>query len=192
MSFGDGMEIGSRANAPDFELVREFVSGEAAAFDRLYERHSTCVYNTCLGILGNPDDARDAMQDTFVQVYRSLPKFRGQSGFSTWLYRITVNKCMDMIQSRPKWEQADSIEFPGEEDPVGDPLLEEHVRRTILRLKAEFRVVLVLYYFQQLSYEEIAESLGWSLNQVRIRLHRGRKAFRLIYGGNEDEVQADI
>lgn len=191
MNSGSSMEGNLRPADADLALVREFVSGRADAFDRLYERHSTYVYNTCLGILGNPDDARDAMQDTFVQLYRSLPKFRLQSRFSTWLYRIAVNKCMDSLRSRPKWESSDSVDWVGDCVPdQGDVLLEAQVREAILRLKPEYRAVLVLCYFQQLSYNEIAETLGCSVDQVRIRLHRARKAFRVHYedGGVGSEV----
>lgn len=190
MEFRDGLEVDSGATDPDLVLVREFTSGQADAFDRLYRRHSTFIYNTCLGILGDPDDARDAMQETFVQLFRSLPKFRGRSQFSTWLYRIAVNKCMDLLRGRPNWESADSVEWVSDGGPKSDGLFEQQVRQTVLKLKPEYRAVMVLYYFQQLSYDEIAESLGCSFDQVRIRLHRARKAFRTFYtqGGGDIEV----
>lgn len=180
-----------QGSTDDTTLVQDFVSGRASAFDVLYERHAKEVYNVCLGILGNPDDARDAMQDTFVQAYNSLPRFRGQSKFSTWLYRIAVNKCIDTVRRRPKWETVDSIEwFRHEQDSNEDRLVEEQVRLVIAKLKPRHRAVLVLYYFQQLSYAEIAETLGWSVEQVRSNLHRARKAFRHFYndGGNGVEV----
>ncbi len=190
MEFHDGLEVNSGGTDPDLVLVREFASGQVDAFDRIYHRHSGFVYNTCIGILGDPDDARDAMQETFVQLLRSLPAFRGQSQFSTWLYRITVNKCMDLLRRKPKQEVTDSIEWASTEPPRSDGLFEQQVRLTILRLKPEYRAVLVLYYFQQLSYDEIAESLGCSFDQVRIRLHRARKAFRTFYteGGGDIEM----
>jgi RNA polymerase sigma-70 factor (ECF subfamily) len=190
MNFGGGLEINSKPTDPDLVLVGEFASGQADAFDRLFERYSSYVYNTCLSIIGDPDDARDAMQDTFVQLYRSLPKFRGQSKFSTWLYRITVNKCRDRLRARPRWESTDSLEWVAEPDgEESDGLLEEQVRQTMMKLKADYRTVLALYYFQQLSYDEIAECLGCSLDLVRIRLHRARKAFRLAYGDGGGEVE---
>ena len=96
MDFREGLDADAGMPDQDLVLVREFASGQTDAFDRLYHRHCTFIYNTCVGILGNPDDARDAMQDTFVQLWRSLPRFREQSKFSTWLYRIAVNKCMDL------------------------------------------------------------------------------------------------
>jgi len=179
-----------RASDPDLELVRRFKSGVEGAFDGLYQRHSTYIYNTCLGILGDPDDARDALQDTFVQAYRSLPKFRGDSKFTTWLYRIAVSKCMDLARRRPKWESAEALDWIGDgEDRQDDGMLEERVRDAILRLRPEFRAVLVLCHFRELSYAEIAASLGWSVDKVRVWLHRARKAFRATYaegdGGHE-------
>ncbi len=182
MQSRNGVEVDSRAADPDLALVREFTSGQTDAFDRLYQRHSTVVYNTCLGILGNPDDARDAMQETFVQLWKSLAGFRERSKFSTWLYRISVNKCMDLLRGKPRWENPESLEWCSDGgESRSDGLLEQQVRQTVLRLKPEYRAVMVLYYFQQLSYDEIAESLGCSFDQVRIRLHRARKAFRTLY-----------
>lgn len=191
MNPGSRLEINSEPSEADLALVREFVSGRSAAFDRLYERRSAYVYNICLGMLGNPDDARDAMQETFVQLYRSLPRFRGRSKFSTWLHRIAVNKCIDALRGRPRWEQAESLEWVrGSAEPEGDKSLEEQVRLALLKLKPVYRAALVLYYFQQMSYAEIAESLNCSVDLVRVRLHRARKAFRLLYekGGGKVEV----
>ncbi|MBP6964886.1 MAG: sigma-70 family RNA polymerase sigma factor [Armatimonadetes bacterium] len=190
MGFRDSSEAAARATDPDLELVRAFASGQADAFDQLYDRHNRFVYNACLGILGDPDDARDAVQETFVQLWKSLPKFSGRSKFSTWLYRIAVNKCMDFLRGKPKWAGELPLDLPSDSGPRSDGLLEQQVRQTVLRLKPEYRAVMVLYYFQQLSYDEIAESLGCSFDQVRIRLYRARQAFRKLYtqGGVGSEV----
>jgi RNA polymerase sigma-70 factor (ECF subfamily) len=191
MEFQDRVEVDSGAADHDLVLVRECASGQTGSFDELYHRHCTFIYNTCLGILGDPDDARDAVQDTFVQLWRSIPKFKGQSKFSTWLYRIAVNKCMDLLRAKPKWETPSSIDWVEDAgSPRRDGFLEHDVRQAVLKLKPEYRAVMVLYYFQQLSYDEIADSLGCSFDQVRIRLHRARKAFRTLYirGGGDIEL----
>jgi RNA polymerase sigma-70 factor, ECF subfamily len=184
------LEIGSRRADSEIIILEESVSREEASFDHLYEDHSSYVYNTCLGILGNPDDARDAMQETFVQVFRSLDKFRGKSAIRTWIHRIAINKCMDMLRARPKHESAESIDsFADIAPPSGDQEVEMQVRETILRMRPDQRVVLTLFYFQELSYQEIAEVLGSRVSQVRMCLHRARKAFRMLYdGGDEVEV----
>lgn len=191
MSLDTTLEVKSELVSKEEALSKDAGMAEENTFDRLYERYSSYVYNTCMGILGNRDDARDAMQDTFVQLYRHLPTFRGDCTHATWLYRVAVNKCMDILRRRRRFESSESMEeYAAEDEPESDGILEQRVRQTILKLKPDHRAVLVLYHFQQLSYNEIAESLGCSLDQVRIRLHRARKAFRSLYddGGDEDEV----
>jgi RNA polymerase sigma-70 factor (ECF subfamily) len=96
---------------------------------------------------------------------------------------------MDLLRGKPKWEAPESIEWASDGLPRSDGLFEQQVRLTILRLKPEYRAVLVLYYFQQLSYDEIAESLGCSFDQVRIRLHRARKAFRTFYTQGSGDIE---
>lgn len=164
------------------DLVCSFVSGDRSAFDEIYRRYEEYVYNTCLGILGDPDDARDAMQETFVSVYQSLSKFRYDSKLSTWVYRAAVNKCLDLMRSRKSRGRNQSIEWL--EDlgaPERDLLGEQSVRATLMKLKADYRILLVLHYFQGLSYEEISQAMNCSVNNVRINLHRARKAFRELY-----------
>ena len=167
------------------------VSSETSDFDQLYREHCTYVYNTCLGILGNREDARDAMQDTFVRLHHHLPKLRGECSVTTWLYRVAVNRCMDMLRRRRRCVPTDSLEqLEGPGPSWDDRLTEQHVRQTILKLKPQHRTVLVLFHFQQLTYAEIAEVLRCSIDQVRARLHRARKAFRVLYddGGGDVEV----
>lgn len=175
---------------PDILLVQEFVSGSEAAFDRIYQRNSEYVYNVCLSMLGNPDDARDALQDIFVSLYKNLQKFRGKSKVTTWIYRVTVNKCKDVLRSRPKWISGDSLDWLADERiSTEDRALEQRVRGTILGLKPEYRAALTLFYFQQLSCDEIAEVMNVSVNSVRVLLHRARKVFRARYGdGDSDEM----
>jgi len=189
MNLGSSLELGAELADPDLTLVQEFASGRTEALDRLYEKYASQVYNACLGMLGNPDDARDAMQDTFVQVCRSVAGFRYESRFSTWLYRIAIRKCTDTLRRRPRWNSSPG-EHAGETRDRHDRLLEARVREAILKLPPQFRAVLVLRYFQQLSYQKIAKSLECSLDQARIWLHRARKAFRLVYeeGDGGDEV----
>jgi RNA polymerase sigma-70 factor (ECF subfamily) len=156
-------------------------------FETLYHLHATYVYNACLGIIGNCDDARDATQETFVQLYRSLQSLRRPEVARSWLYRVAINKCTDILRRRREVEL--SPEVIDSAASGSDRLKEQRVRQAVLRLKPEFRAVVVLFYFEQLSYAEIAEALGVTLDQVRIRLHRARRAFREVYEGSDrDEV----
>lgn len=174
--------------APVQDATECVVSG-AAAFDQLYGQYAGYVYNTCLGILGHPEDARDALQETFVQVYRALPSFRGNSDVATWIYRIAVNKCHDALRKRKRQVAVEDLDaLPVAEEAPRDWQMEAQVRAAILRVKPDFRVVLVLHYFQGLAPEEIGRVLHLSANAARVRLHRAREAFRQAYldGGDGD------
>jgi RNA polymerase sigma-70 factor (ECF subfamily) len=160
-------------------------------FERIYHENAAFVYNICLGMLGNPDDAKDAMQETFLKLHRYLPRLRGFCKPSTWLYRVAVNQCKDILTKQKKFELSDSLDWIETPDQKAEHSEKERlVREAMLKIKPDYRAVLVLFHFQQLSYQEIADSLGCSIDQVRIRLHRARTAFRKVYEdrGEDDEV----
>ncbi len=170
----------------DLNLIASFRSGNEAAFDRLFMRHQEYVYNVCLGILGNPDDARDCTQETFLRVYRKVGEFRAEAAFSTWLYRVTVNTCVGHLRKRPKSTPASLEDENVREIPDNGPEVwasltrevdEALVREVVAELPPDYRVVIVLRYFQNLSYEEMVGVLGYTMAQVKVKLHRARRAF---------------
>lgn len=170
----------------DLELIQAYQKGDARAFDTLYTRHLDYVYNVCLGVLANPDDARDATQETFLRVYRKADKFQARAAFSTWLYRVAVNTCVEQLRRRPKGtefslEDENVREIADDGPDVGMALEqaadEAEIRRVVAELPPDYRLVLVLRYFQGLSYEQMVEVLGYNLGQVKVKLHRARRAF---------------
>ncbi len=174
------------AAARDFELLRRFRGGEERAFDQLFERYQDYVYNICLGVLADPDDARDVMQETFLRVYRKAGEFRAQAAFSTWLYRVTVNACVAQLRRRPRAAtvplEDESVREIADDSPAAWAGMvrgedEARVREIVAALPEDYRVVLVLRYFQALSYDEMTRVLGYSLGQVKVKLHRARRAF---------------
>jgi RNA polymerase sigma-70 factor (ECF subfamily) len=197
MSLGQGVEAANgerhsgarpRHAAPDsdLELIRAFRAGSESAFDRLFLRHQEYVYNVCLGILGNADDARDCTQETFLRVYGKVGEFRAEAAFSTWLYRVAVNTCVATLRRRPRrpaasLEDETVREIPDERPEAWTELVREvdqrQVRAVVAQLPEDYRVVLVLRYFQGLSYEQMMAVLGYSLTQVKVKLHRARRAF---------------
>ena len=170
----------------DLALIRAFRAGREDAFDRLFLRHQQYVYNICLGILGDPDDARDCVQDTFLRVYHKVKEFRAEAAFSTWLYRVTVNVCVGQLRKRPRTAAAsledENVREMADDGPEPWSGLEREVNEALVRevvaeLPEDYRVVLVLRYFQNLSYEEMVQVLGYTLAQVKVKLHRARRAF---------------
>jgi RNA polymerase sigma-70 factor (ECF subfamily) len=177
---------------PDADLIRRFRDGDSSAFTNLVERHSSKVYGVCLRILGNPEDAHDAAQDTFLTVFHRLDGFRGEAAFTTWLHRIAVNACYDELRRRKRRpilhvapEEPDGPpREPGE--PTADPA--EAVANSLdaaaalARVPEDFRIALVLADIQDLAYEDIARVLDVPVGTVKSRVHRGRVALALVMG----------
>jgi RNA polymerase sigma-70 factor (ECF subfamily) len=166
-------------------LVARCQQGDKGAFARLVRETQGNVYNLAFGILHDHEEAQDMVQETYVRVWRALPGFRGDARFSTWLYRITVNACLNRKrQLRAQLHVVDSEETlqslgNGEPDPLSATLSEE-TRRTIWsavdRLADKYRLVIVLFYQEQLSYQQIAEMLSLPLGTVKAHLNRAREA----------------
>jgi RNA polymerase sigma-70 factor (ECF subfamily) len=176
---------------PDLRLLELCRQGDALAFETLFRKYQTYVYNIGLGMLCNSEDAADITQETFLRLHRNLESFRGDASFSTWLYRVTVNLCITELRrkSRTRFQFLDELSH--EEDaalleevgpsPEEAMALEEDrkvVHQVLRTLPPDYRAIMVLRHFQQLAYEEIAQVLGLSLSQVKTRLFRARKMFK--------------
>ena len=132
--------------ATDQELVRLFTQGDSAAFEELVKRHEQRIYNLSLRMLGRPEDARDATQETFLAALRKLPSFRGDSALSTWLHRVAVNSCYDILRRRKRRAEESLPENPG---PAPGDVAESaseaiDVQRALVTVPEEFRAASVL------------------------------------------------
>jgi RNA polymerase sigma-70 factor, ECF subfamily len=168
----------------DVQLVQRFQRGDDRAFVTLMERHERRVYNLAFRMLGKADDARDASQDAFLSCYRNLRRFRGDSAFSTWLHRITVNACYDMLRKKgPTPARQDELpEPPPTPDHAEQASLSIDVQRALLAIPPEFRAALILHDLQDVSVEDVAAMLDVPVGTVKSRLHRGRAAMGRALG----------
>lgn len=162
---------------PDRVLVDAARGGDVDAFAGLVRRHGAAAYRVAFRLLGSDADAQDAVQDAFVQAWRSLARFRGESSVSTWLYRIVTNRCLNLIAARRPTGAVDAALA----SPAGQPpeLVESRERFAavvagVSALPGDQRAALVLRDFEGLSYEEIGQVLGVSVAAVKGRLHRAR------------------
>lgn len=168
---------------PDAELVRRYLEGDTDAFASLVERHERRVYNLALRMTGREEDARDATQDAFLSALRKLKTFRGEAAFTTWMHRVTVNACYDLLRKR---QRAPLVHERDDDDrPRPEPVAPDHaesveisidVRAALLEVPPEFRAVLILCDVQDLTYEDAAGALDIPVGTVKSRLHRGRVA----------------
>ena len=175
----------------DEELVRRFQGGSADAFEVLVERHERRIFNLCLRILGDLDEAADASQDAFLSALRKLHTFRGEAAFTTWLHRVAVNACYDELR-RKRRRPLLHVVTEGEEDrPQPTPIAEDpapavelsvDVARALRTVPEEFRVALVLADVEDLPYDRISEVLGIPVGTVKSRVFRGRAALGRALG----------
>lgn len=178
---------------PDLETLNAVRSGNVDAFEQLIERHSRRVYRTLVGILGDPEDARDAMQDTFLKAFQHLDNFQGRSKFSTWLVSIATNTGLQRLRERKPLESLDEGASEAEEtfrprqirawtdDP--EQLYSQAERRqliesSVMKLPAKYRVAVVLRDLELLSTEDAAAALGLEVPTLKSRLLRGRLMLR--------------
>lgn len=173
------------------ELVRAAAGGDENAFAELVRLHEKKVYNLALRICGNAEDASDAAQEAFVSAWKGLPNFRGEAGFSTWLYRLTSNAAIDLLRRNKRQRGEISLDdLNAGIDPVDrGPSLQERVEGAELReavmaglalLSEDHRQALVLREMQEMRYEEIASVLGVDLGTVKSRISRARGSLRKI------------
>jgi RNA polymerase sigma-70 factor, ECF subfamily len=178
---------------PDADLVARVKGGDLEAFEELMNRHSRRVYRTLMGILGNPDEARDAVQDTFLKAFEHIGEFQGRSKYSTWLVSIAGNTGVQVLRNRRRLESLDDDGVESQdgfrpkdlrswaEDP--EQLYSKAETRmliegAILKLPAKYRIVVVLRDLEQLSIEDSAAALGLGIPALKARHLRGRLMVR--------------
>ncbi|HXC70270.1 MAG TPA: peroxidase-related enzyme [Pyrinomonadaceae bacterium] len=174
---------------PDFEIVERVRNGETDAFEELVRKHGRRVYRSLLGIVGNPEEAEDALQDAFFKAFQHLPHFEGRSRFSTWLVRIAINTGLQRVRSRKEFDRLDeddeefrprNIQVWPEtpEDFYSREELRSLVEKEVMKLPVKYRVALMLRDLEELSTEEAAAALGLSIPGVKARVLRGRLMLR--------------
>lgn len=179
---------------------------ETKSFEILISRYQDKVFRKALGFVKNAEEAKDLTQEVFIKVYRGLPSFRGTSTFSTWLYAITVNTCVnhvDKLRRRPWWWLAEDID-EAIEDSVEEEEMFLAIHQTLERAELRQRVgeilgtiseplrqALLLRYFEELDYAAIAKRLGIRLSATKMRVKRAREEFRQRYTQRYGNVSDD-
>ncbi|MGH2756813.1 MAG: RNA polymerase sigma factor [Actinomycetota bacterium] len=174
----------------DEELLRRFLAGDQAAFAELMGRHEDKIFSLAFRMTGDRADALDATQDAFIAAFKKARAFRGESAFSTWLYRIAVNACNDLLRKKKRYVLV--------EDPAGEHLAASgtdvatsasariDVQRALASLQPDYREAVALHDLGGLRYEEIASVTGAQLGTVKSRISRGRKQLAELLEQRDD------
>ena len=168
---------------PDIELMLRFQKGDEPAFEELVKKHTRGVLNLVYRYLGDTSRSEDVSQDIFVKVYRARMKYEPKAKFSTWLYRIAVNHCLNEIRARKSQPALaapvnDLLEQPSGEDPdarISRSELQQAVKAAIDSLPENQRMAVILARYEDMSYDEIAETMGMSLEAVKSVLFRAKE-----------------
>ncbi len=177
-------------NAPKLEdeyvIIRHCLNGEGDQYAVLVDRYKTMVYNLAYRMLGDGDAAHDMAQESFISAYGALREFRFDSKFSSWLFRITMNKCRDFLRARKETVSVDDIrEITPSHERTPEQTASSHqtgdaVQQALGELPDDYREVIVLKHIEELDYREIADILGVGVNILKVRAHRGREMLKKL------------
>lgn len=165
-------------------IIEEILNGNTRVFSQLVDGHKDLVFSLALRMLKNREEAEEVAQDTFIKVYKSIAKFKMDSKLSTWIYKITYRTCLDRIKKNKKHLNDVPInEFTENEIKSIDNALErmmvqerkQNIQNCIQKLESDDAALLTLYYFDELSLQEMSEILKLSTNNIKVKLFRCRK-----------------
>lgn len=166
----------------DEELIYLVKSGEITPFDELVRRNEVRVHDLCYKMVRNYDDAKDLAQETFLKAYRKIKKFDGRSKFSTWLYRIAVNNCLNFLKKqKPTEELYDEIVGSKKDDPAQiykGKKLRERIAGAVAKLPEVQRAVFTLRSLEDLSYQEVSDILKKPISTIKVNHHLAVKNLR--------------
>jgi len=172
------------SDSNDIELIKAVRTGDLAAFSQIIDKYQHMAFTLANGIVKNKQEAEEVTQDAFFKAYKALDKFKGKAVFSTWLYRIVYNTALSKLRSRkPETSDLENKELLKNESLIDDNSINQLERKekkkvlkmALARLKEDDAFILILYYYKELSIEEIEKATDLSKSNIKVKLHRGRK-----------------
>jgi RNA polymerase sigma-70 factor (ECF subfamily) len=165
-------------------IINQIIGGDTQAFSVLVDVYKDLVFTLAIRMLKNREEAEEVSQDTFIKIYKALPKFKGESKLSTWIYKVAYNTCLDQIKKNNRRYDEVAIDSFSENqiktlDNALDALEEKEQQKTIQeclqQLASKDSFLLTLFYFEELSLEEISKVVNMEANTVKVNIHRARK-----------------
>ncbi len=177
------------SNQSDLDYINKIVDGDTSAFAILVDRYKDLVFTLAYKMLKNREEAEEIAQDTFIKIFKSVGKFKGDSKFSTWVYKVTYNTCLDYLKKKKRGINITYIEdFDLQQlktlDKISNAIDEKEKNQLIHDclnvLPSEEAFLLTLFYFEQQSTDEIAKVMDTNANNIKIKLYRTRKKMALL------------
>lgn len=180
----------------DQSIIDAILNGDTKSYTTLVNRYKDLVFTLALRMLKNREEAEEVAQDAFIKAFKSLERFKGDSKFSTWIYKITYNTCLDKLKKNKKHFNDRPIDAYTEykletiDNALEHMIAEEKtalIRRCVNKLSSENSYLITLYYFDELSLDEISAIIGIKANAVKVKLFRARKKLAVILGQHMQE-----
>ena len=174
----------------DRYYISLIIKGDTSFFATLVDRYKDMVINLSFRMLQNREEAEEAAQDVFVKIYKSLPQFKGDSKFSTWLYKVTYNTCIDRLKNKKRnialvypeyFEESELVSLINVLDTIEETERRLMIKNCLALLPAEESFLLTLYYFREHSLKEISTIMGIKENNLKVKLLRSRKKLAAIF-----------
>lgn len=179
------------SGSDDPKLVKQCLRGDRSAFEILVDRYQKVVFNVVLRMVGNTEDAQDIAQSVFLKVYENLGSFDPRYKFFSWIYRIAVNEAINYLhakQSTVKLDENIAADGKTVDESLHDNEMVQRLERALMQIRIEYRTVVVLRHFQDLSYREIANVLNVPEKTVKSRLFSARQDLKDILSPKTDEI----
>ena len=187
---------GSESHSADRALAEACKSGSLSAYERLYQTHGAKMKSIAHNLLGNANDAEDAVQEVFLKVHRSVKYFQGQSSFSTWIYRILINSCYDMMRKKKRRQEMPELDLEPEARPepavTSDHAMRMALEGYVANLAPNYRKVFLLAEVEGFSHAEIAEVMETTVTSSKNMLYQAKQRLRqmLLESGRVGRVGA--
>jgi RNA polymerase sigma-70 factor (ECF subfamily) len=182
-------------NKDDNYYIEKVINGQTSYFSYIVEKYQDIVFSIALKVLRNREDAEEMAQESLVKAFKSLHTFQGKAKFSTWLYRITYNTCIsETRKNKYHYTSTDDIQISEEAedmnlDGIPEENRERYVKAALAKLPEDEYTLVLLYYFEEQSVEEISKVTGLTASNVKVKLHRARKKLYTILN---DMLQEDL
>ena len=179
-------------------IINQILEGDSNAFAVLVDRYKDLVFTLALRMIKNREEAEEVSQDTFIKVFKNLNKFKGKSKFSTWIYRVAYNTCLDRIKKLKREFNVVTIdEFTENQvkpldnalDQIINDERKQDIQKCLQLLPSDDSFLLTLFYFEELSLEEISKVVGLTANNVKVKLFRSRKKLTTIL---REQLESEI
>jgi RNA polymerase sigma-70 factor (ECF subfamily) len=173
----------------EYAIIRQVLAGDAEQYAALVDAYKDMAYNIAFRLVGDADAAKDMAQESFIAAYNALKDFKFNSRFSSWLYRIVVNKCRDHFRADREHVPVDEVcDFIAGTDHTPEQAAScrqtgDAVQQALNGLPPDYREVIILKHIEGLDYQEIAETLGVSVSALKVRAHRGREMLKKLLEG---------